>query len=129
MDDTDASQVAADMHRLSNQIENLTAEADMLAAENVETSTANSLLNTQEAIQQQIQQLISNLIQLQSESGSVQGETEEHDLALNGSVPFPQGTETDLPSPRIGEPSKTEETPSWVGGEQPTTTDSSGGSP
>lgn len=114
MKDTDTSQVAADMHRLANELQALTERADTLAEEGVDTSTANSLMDEQEQVQRELKQLIANLIQLHDESGSVVGEQGEHQLGYNGSVPIPTNANTDLPTPNVGKPAETGEAPAWA---------------
>lgn len=115
MDYTDASQVAADLHRLANDIEDLAEDADTLSDENVNTATANSLIDKQEVVQGDLRQMISNLIQLHAESGEIGGPDRKHDLGRNGSVPIPSNAKTDLPSPSVGKPAETGEAPSWAG--------------
>lgn len=117
MRDDEASQVAADMHRLANRIQDLAKHSNTLSDENVNTQTATSLRQEQEVVQDDLKQLISDLIQLYTESDRIETERGEHRLAKNSHVPIPDNSETDLPPPRVGKPGRGEQgPPPWAGG-------------
>lgn len=115
MRDEDASQVAADMHRLANQIIELSNNTETLAEQKVNTATADSLREEQSEVQGELRQLIADLIQLHYESGNIESGDEVYDLALNGSVPIPADADTELPVPDVGDPKhEGADAPSWT---------------
>lgn len=115
MRDQDTTKIAADMHRLANKIELLSERADTLDADNVDTRTSVTLNTEQEIIQEDLNQLIADLIQMQTESGTIETERGDHRLGRTGNVPIPHDANTDLPPPRVGQPARGEASiPDWA---------------